>query len=85
MKPAGQQVKMGVARLAKAFCYITPKNGGVVVETSYNPGFVELIKRHIPQSSRRWDPANKTWWVGQEYAAQVRIDASTQFDNVVEI
>ncbi len=71
--------------MPQEFCYITTKPDGIYVETSYNPEFVELIKRHVPWDHRRWDPETKTWWISHEYAAQIRIDATVQFEKVIEV
>ena len=42
---------------------------GVVIETHFDAGFVEEIKRAIPSEDRAWWPEARQWWVQEDYEA----------------
>ena len=66
-----------------SYCYITKKNNGVYVDCSYDFEFLETLKRHIPFSDRKYDPATKQWWISEKFAAQAARDCASYFENVI--
>lgn len=51
-------------------CSITQEQGGLLVRTPYDPGFVAAIK-NLPASARKFDPTTKGWLVDPQYGGQV--------------
>ena len=41
--------------------------GGLIVNTPYNPAFVDGLKAQIPPTDRRFDPASKAWVVSSKF------------------
>jgi len=70
--------------LAKSYCYITKKNGGVIIDCSYDPDFLEVLKANIPASEQRYDPSTKYWWVSERFSKQAIRDCNHFFENVIE-
>lgn len=44
-----------------------------VINTPYNPNFLEFIKARIPGAKRNWDPVAKVWRVEEDYMDVVRM------------
>ena len=44
---------------------------GMFLESPYNKGFVEAMKRVVPQDERKWDGARKQWWISDLYLDEV--------------
>lgn len=70
--------------MAKTFCYITKKKGGMYIDCSYDPDFLEVLKSSVPSHSRKYDPETKQWWVSDKYSRQAERDCNTFFENVIE-
>ena len=68
----------------ESYYYITPKDGGIYIEFSYDPDFKELLKDRVPARFRKYNPATQTWWVHKDYERQIRVDAKSCFGNVIE-
>jgi hypothetical protein len=47
---------------------VTAESGGLKVNTPYNAEFVALLKEQIPATSRKWDKAQKAWYVSRDKA-----------------
>ena len=71
-------------RLAKSYCYLTKKKGGMYIDCSYDPDFLEVLKSHVPVSDRGWNPDIHQWWVSEKYMRQAERDCNTFFENVIE-
>lgn len=50
---------------------ITYRDGSYIVKTPYSPVFVDMLKRYIPASDRKWDNASKVWIVSTKYGADL--------------
>ena len=70
--------------MAKSYCYLTKKKGGMYIDCSYDPDFLEFFKRHIPFTERAWNPDIHQWWVSDKCAAQAERDCRAFFENVIE-
>lgn len=57
------------------------KNGSLVIESPYNPDFVDAIKK-IPYRFRKWD--GEYWTVAKEYADEAYEMCLENFQNVEE-
>jgi len=66
-------------------CYVTKKHGGIYIDSPYDADFIELLKRHVPQEFRKWNPVMKQWWVHDKYARQAQIDARAVYGDVIEV
>lgn len=44
---------------------------GVEIQTPYNEGFVEDLKRTVPHRERSWDSVDRVWWASEEHAEAV--------------
>ncbi len=71
--------------MPKTYCYITKKHGGIFIDCSYDPDFLEVLKGHVPPNHRRYDPDLKQWWIHELFAKQAIRDAKVFFDNVMEV
>lgn len=38
------------------------------IKFEYDERAIELLKRNIPHTERRYYPASHTWWVSEQYA-----------------
>ena len=70
--------------MAKQYCYLTRKHGGLYIDCSYDEQFVKTLKRRVPYEERNYDPINKTWWVSDKYSKQIERDCRYHFENVIE-
>ena len=70
--------------MAKSYCYLTKKKGGMYIDCSYDKDFLEVLKSHVPVSDRDWNPDIHQWWVSEKYMRQAERDCNTFFDNVIE-
>jgi hypothetical protein len=68
----------------KSYCYITKKKGGMYIDCSYDPDFLEVLKSSVPAHSRKYDPETKQWWVAEKYVRQAERDCNTFYENVIE-
>lgn len=53
--------------------------GGVRLYLTYNLAFVSWVKDNVPQEARSYDESEKSWYIGESYAAKVIAYASTRF------
>ena len=75
------------AKYPRMTCYITKNTKperGVFVEGPYNEDFLFTLKLHVPDTDRYWDPDARRWWVSDKYASQVKRDADSHYDKVIE-
>ena len=70
--------------MAKSYCYTTKKNGGIYIDCSFDPDFLDLLKSHVPAHSRKYDPDTRQWWVSERYMRQAERDCNAFFENVIE-
>lgn len=66
------------------FCYITPKRGGIYIDCSFDPDFIEAIKAHVPAAERKYDSVTKQWWVSDKYRRQAELDCKSFFEKIIE-
>ena len=65
-------------------CSVTYEQGGLLVKTPYDPGFVAGIKA-LPQTARKFDPGNKAWLVDPQYGNLVQRLIQAIFNEQVAI
>ncbi len=65
-------------------CEIKVTPSKVIIDSSYNAEFVELLKC-IPHSEREWDPEAKTWTVNLKHMRYVQGIAQQCYPNVWEV
>lgn len=70
--------------MAKSYCYLTKKKGGMYIDCSYDKDFLDLLKAHVPASDRDWNPDIHQWWVSKKYMRQAERVCNTFFENVIE-
>ena len=70
--------------MAKSYCYITKKKGGMYIDCSYDKDFLDTFKRLIPIPEREWNPDIYQWWVTKKYAAQAERCCRDFYENVIE-
>ena len=70
--------------MAKSYCYLTRKKGGLFLDFSYDPDFIAILKDRVPPKSREYDPSTRQWWIHGDYERQIRIDVKSSFANVIE-
>lgn len=54
----------------------------VIVRTSYDPEFVELLKEEVPKHARYWNPDEKVWEIYPDYLEAVEELCKQFFDDV---
>jgi len=61
------------------------QGGGLAFYSSYDPAMVGALKAKIPHRDRKWDPANKAWIVGAQYAPVLAELAHDYLDVTVDL
>lgn len=54
-------------------------NGGHLLHSPRNNGFVEELKSLVPWYALRWDKERKVWWVDTPYVTAVVLDVIADF------
>lgn len=53
------------------YATLGPPDDPTSVRFTYDPDIVSLLKCIVPSHARKWDSANKTWWVSRAFIETV--------------
>lgn len=55
-------------------------DGGMELHAPYNAAFVDALKECVPGCARRWRPAEKAWWIRDDFVDEVDAMLGEFFD-----
>lgn len=55
--------------------------GGTYLYVPYNEEFIDDLKAKLPSTKRKWDPANESWWVHDDWLDHVESLLKQHFED----